>query len=209
MKLNEIPLNTIVELNFDYMDERFTVSAAVLYIYMDTVYVSAVKCAGVTVSAKKLSNFSLSFKTEACSLFFDNLTPRSASYYGQNLYAIQSQQEAKLLMNDITFRLFIGTPVSAKIITGDNTKHVECILKNISMIGMDIICNMKLDEMSKIQISFCVNNNSKEILNGNIIHIQKFKNNDCYLYSCEFDEPNVIIGSYVAKRQAELSLEKE
>ncbi len=209
MKINEIPLNTIVELQFDYLDEQYSISAGVLYLYMDTVYVSAVKNSGVTIPAKKLKNIKLIYRAEACTYLFDYLTIRSTSYYGQNLYAIKSMQDAQILISGTSFRLFIGSPVCAKLLRGDSIKQSECILKSISMTSMEIICNKKLDEVTKIQISFRVNDYSNEILVGNIVQIQKFKNNDCFLYTCEFEEPNIIIGSYVARRQAELNLKQE
>jgi hypothetical protein len=200
MKLYDIPVNTLVELQFYYMDERHMVSSALLYKYADTVYVTAVKSAGKTIPAKKLKNFDLIYKNDAAVYSFSGLNPRSVSYSGQNLYALQTEQEAKPIGHRNAYRLLIGRPVTAKIIAAGSPRYISCILKDISMTGMGIISKVKIEEFAKIEISFSVNENSQETLTASIIHTREFRSGNGYLYGCEFDNPNEIIGKYIARR---------
>jgi hypothetical protein len=66
------------------------------------------------------------------------------------------------------------------------------------MVGMGILSNKKIEKESKIEISFRVNAESTETLVGNIIQVYEFKNGKGFFYGCEFDEPNEIIGRYIA-----------
>lgn len=209
MKLYELPINTLVELQFYYMNDRHMISSGLLYRYADTVYVTAVKSAGETLSAKKLKEFSLIYKSEAAIYSFSDIKPRSVSYCGQNLYAIQTDQDAKLVDHRNAYRLFIGAKITAKLTSNGKTKQMDCILKDISMTGMGIVSMSKLDEMTKIEISFSVNDNTHEILVASIVHSRQFRSGNGYLYGCEFDVPNVIIGNYVARRQEQLKRNTE
>lgn len=204
MKLSDIPINTLVELQFIYLEEKHMISAGLLYRYSDTVYVTGVKSAGETITAKRLRNFSLIYKTDAGIYSFSNLNPRSVSYCGQNLYAIQSDQEAHCINHRNAFRLFIGAPVCVKIAENGAIRYLDCILKDISMTGMGIVSNTKIEEFAKIEISFRVNENSQEKLIASIIHSREFRSGNGYLYGCEFDAPNEIIGKYILKRQAQM-----
>jgi hypothetical protein len=55
-------VNTLVELQFDYMGEKHKVSTGLLYKVADTVYVSAIKGAGRILPAAKLKNVDLVYK---------------------------------------------------------------------------------------------------------------------------------------------------
>lgn len=209
MKLYEIPINTLVELQFFYLEERHMISAGLLYKYADTVYVSAVKTAGKTISAKKLRDFKVYYKTDASVYSFTNLSPRSISYNGQNLYAIQTSQDARLIKRLTAYRLFIGAPICARITSEGVTRQINCILKDISMTGMGILSLKKIDEHAKIEISFRVRENQPEVLTASITHSREFKSGNGYLYGCEFDVPNESIGNYVMRRRAQLSEDDE
>lgn len=204
MKLYELPVNTLIELQFIYLDEKHKISAGLLYKYADTVYVSAVKSAGKTISAKKLREFKIYFKTDVSVYSFSDLNPRSISYNGQNLYAIQTNQEAKLIKQQTAYRLFVGAPVCAKVTSQGVTKQVNCILKDISMTGMGILSLKKIDEDAKLEISFRTNDSQPEVLTANITHTREFKSGNGYMYGCEFDVPNEIIGKYITNRRAQL-----
>jgi PilZ domain. len=208
MKLYEIPVNTLVELQFDYLQEKHMVSSGLLYRYSDTVYVSAVKSAGVTIEAKKLKEFSLIYKSDAAVYSFRDLKPRLVSYCGQKLYAIQTEQEASLDQRS-EYRLFVGSPVTAKITSNGKTKQIECILKDISMTGMGIVSNIKLEEYAKIEITFQISNHSQETLVASIIYSREFRSGSAYLYGCELDVPNDTIGNYVARQRAKIAKEEE
>lgn len=209
MKLCEVPINTLVELQFYYLNEKHMVSAALLYKYAETVYVSGVRSAGETVNAKKLRNFNLIYKTDAGVYTFSDLNPRSISYNGQNLYAVPGDQEARLVNHRNAFRLFIGTPVSVKITVNSTTKRMDCILKDISMTGMGIISLNKIEEFAKIEVTFRVNEATDEKLVASIVHSREFKSGNGYLYGCEFDVPNEIIGKYIARRQQLMAVNDE
>jgi c-di-GMP-binding flagellar brake protein YcgR len=201
MKLYEIPVNTLVELQFYYFDERHMVSSALLYEYTDSVYISAVKSAGKTIPAKKFKHFSLIYKTDMAIYVFTNLKPRNVSYNGQNLYAITTEQEAQVVNHRNAYRLFIGAPVTAKIITENNTRLINCILKDISMTGMGIVSKVKIEDFAKIEITFRVHESSQEKLIASILHTREFRSGNGYMYGCEFDTPNETIGNYIARRQ--------
>ncbi len=208
MKLYEIPVNTLVELQFSYLHEKHMVSSGLLYKYADTVYVSAVKSAGVTIEAKKLKEFSLIYKSDAAVYSFHDLSPRLVSYCGQKLYAIQTEQEASLDHRS-DFRLFIGSPVTAKITSNGKTRQIDCVLKDISMTGMGIVSNIKIEEYAKIEISFQINNETQETLVASIVYAREFRSGSAYLYGCELDVPNDKIGSYVARQRAKIEREEE
>lgn len=59
MKLSEIPLNTLVELHFNYLGFNHKVKAGLFYKNDKTVYVSAIKNAGKTIPASKLKDVAL------------------------------------------------------------------------------------------------------------------------------------------------------
>jgi|GEM_PF-3139407 hypothetical protein len=204
MKLYEIPVNTLVELQFFYIDEKYKISSGLLYRIADTVYVSAVKTAGKTISAKRLLNFTLIYKADGSIYSFTGLNPRSISYNGQNLYAIQTNQDGKLISQRNATRLFLGAPVSAKITSEGAPRHLHCILKDISMTGMCIVSLSPIDETSKIEISFRANESAAETLIASITSTREFRSGNGFLYGCEFEAPNQIIGKYIEKRHAQL-----
>lgn len=209
MKLIDIPGNTLVELQFEYLGEKQKVSSGILYRYSDTIYVSAIKNSGEIISAKKVKNFSLVYKTEIGDYPFTELIPRSVSYNGQNLYALQSEQDVQLVKLKNPLFLFVGVPVSAKIISGDKSKYTNCVLKDISMVSMRLLSLNKINLSDKVEISFRINEKDREILTGRIIYTYELKNGKGFLYECEFDEPNEIIGRYVTKRLAEIKMDVE
>ena len=198
MKLLEIPINTLVELQFYYMGERFKVGVGLLYKNAKAVYVSAIKNAGKTIPATHLFHVHLTYKTNEGLYIFKNVGLRSMSYNGQKLYVVQSDNEALIVDYRKTYRLYIGKNINAKIITESHTESLRCILKDISMNGMGILSNNQIDQKAKIEISFRVNKNNKETLTGMIIRVDEFKNGTGYLYACEFTEPNDTIGKFVA-----------
>jgi hypothetical protein len=206
MKLSEIPVNTVVELQFDYMGEKQKVNSGLLYKYSESVYVSAIKSAGEIIPAKKLKNFCIALKTGTGVYNFKNLNPRSVSFSGQNLYAVSSDQEANLERDKNANRLFVGVPISAKIITDKSTRYFNGMLKDISVNGMGILSIGRIEDSARIEVRFRVNADTIETLTGNIINSHELKNGKGYLYGCEFDEPNEIIGKYVARQQTELEL---
>lgn len=198
MKLIEIPLNSVVELQFYYMGERHKVGVGLLYKNAKAVYVSAIKNAGKTIPSTQLYTVFLTYKTNEGLYIFKNVALRSISYNGQKLYVVQSDMEALIVDYRKSYRLYLGKNISAKVITGDQAESIHCILKDISMSGMWILSNLQIDLTAKIEIGFRVNKNNKETLVGNITHVDEFKNGTGYLYTCEFSEPNDTIGKYVA-----------
>ncbi|MBP1754657.1 MAG: PilZ domain [Firmicutes bacterium] len=198
MKLLEIPINTLVELQFYYMGERFKVGVGLLYKNAKAVYVSAIKNAGKTIPATHLFHVHLTYKTNEGLYIFKNVGLRSMSYNGQKLYVVQSDNEALIVDYRKSYRLYIGKNINAKIITESHTESLRCILKDISMNGMGILSNNQIDQKAKIEISFRVNKNNKETLTGMIIRVDEFKNGTGYQYACEFTEPNDTIGKFVA-----------
>jgi hypothetical protein len=198
MKLIEIPLNTVVELQFYYMGERHKVGVGLLYKNAKAVYVSAIKNAGKTIPATHLYTVFLTYKTNEGLYIFKNVALRSISYNGQKLYVVQSDQQALIVDYRKSYRLYLGKNISAKVIVGDKSESLQCILKDISMSGMWILSNLQIDQTAKIEIGFRVNKNKKETLIGHITHVDEFKNGTGYLYACEFLEPNDTIGKYVA-----------
>ncbi len=206
MKLFEMPVNTLVELRFNYIGANHRVKAGLLYKSARAVYVSAIKNAGKTIPAIKLKNIALIYKTEGCLFLFKDLALRSVSFNGQNLYVIQTDQEAIRLNNKNAYRLFIGTRISARIILPgeDGANYISCILKDICVNGMGILSREEINKDAKIEISFRTNEDENQTLIGNIIHAHEFTNSRGFLYGCEFDEPNDIIGKYVARKQEEI-----
>ncbi len=204
MKLYEIPVNTIVELNFEYLGDRHKVSTGLLYKITNTIYVSAIKDLGFSIPAKKLKSLSLIYKTETGVHTFRELSSRSISFNGQNLYALHSEQNADISDHIGAYRLYIGEPVTAKIILNEKSYSASCILKDISMTGMGIVCSQKIPELARIEISVRINEHRIERISGNIIHIDELKSGIGCLYGCEFDEPNEIIGKYVVRQHEQL-----
>lgn len=198
MKLIEVPINTLVELQFYYMGERHKVGVGLLYKNTKAVYVSAIKNAGKTVPATHLFNVHLCYKTNEGLYIFKNVNLRSISYNGQKLYVVQTDQEALIVDYRKAYRLYLGKNVSAKVIKEEQTESIHCILKDISMSGMGILSNILIDSSSRIEIGFRVNKNKKETLVGNITRVDEYKNGTGYLYACEFIEPNDTIGRFVA-----------
>ena len=198
MKLIEIPLNSVVELQFYYMGERHKVGVGLFYKNTRAVYVSAIKNAGKTIPATQLYTVFLTYKTNEGLYIFRNVALRSISYNGQKLYVVQSELEALIVDYRKSYRLYLGKNISAKVNSGDQAETIHCILKDISMSGMWILSNLQIDQTAKIEIGFRVNKNKKETLVGNITHIDEYKNGTGYLYTCEFLEPNDTIGKYVA-----------
>lgn len=191
MKLFEIPVNTLVELRFNYMGFNRKVRAVLLYKNAKTVYVSAIKSAGKTVPATKLKGVALIYKTDAGMYLFKELAIRSISYNGQNLYVLQTEQEGQRVILKNASRMFIGAPVVARINT-DNasvTNYLNCILKDIGMDGMSIMSSKKIDNYAKIEISFRVNDNSYETLVGTIIREYEFKNGKGFFMDVNLRNP--------------------
>lgn len=209
MKLVDIPVNTVVELQFEYLGEMQKVNSGILYKYSDTVYVSAIKSSGEIISAKKIKNFGLVYKTEVGDFPFMDLMPRSVSYCGQNLYAIQSDKEVQMVKLKKAARLLMGVPVSAKIKTEDKSRYINCVLKDISMVSMRLLSITKIEEADKVEISFLVNDKDVETLSGSIIYSYERQNGKGFLYEIEFDGPNEIIGRYVTKQLAEMGTEED
>jgi hypothetical protein len=202
MKLFEIPVNTLVELRFNYQGVNRKVRAALLYKNVKTVYVSAIKSAGKTIPAIKLKSVALIYKTDAGMYLFKELAIRSISYNSQNLYVLQTEQEGQRVTLKNASRIFLGAHVAARIIMDDGeANYLNCILKDIGMDGMSIMSSKKINNLAKIEISFRVNENSSEILVGKIIREYEFKNGNGFFYGCEFEVPNEIIGKYVARKQ--------
>lgn len=208
MKLNEMTINSIVELQFNYMREKHKVISVLLYKITGTVYVSAIKSAGEVLPAKRLKNFCLVYKTESGVYTYTNLSPRSISYNGQNLYALESDQDAPIVNHRNAYRLFVGVPITAKITSDGTTMCCNFFLKDISMTGMGILGIHRFDKFAKIEISFRVNDNTMETLIGSIIHTYELKNGKGFLYGCEFDEPSETIGKYVTNQLAIMELNK-
>ncbi len=198
MKLIEVPINTLVELQFYYMGERHKVGVGLLYKNGKAVYVSAIKNAGKTIPASHLYNVYLTYKTNEGLYIFKNVTLRSISYNGQKLYVVQTDMEALIIDYRRSYRLYLGKNVSARIIKEDQADNINCILRDISMTGMGILSNIQIDPSAKIEIGFRVNKNKKETLVGSILRVDEFKNGSGYLYACEFLEPNDTIGKFVA-----------
>jgi hypothetical protein len=209
MKLHQIPVNTLVELQFNYLGINYRVKSALLYKLDTTVYFSAIKSAGKTIPATKLKNIMLIYRENGNIFLFKELPLRSISYNGQKLYAIPSDIEAQKVKLKNTYRLFIGAPIAARIILPDETnRNINCILKDISMVGMGIICREKIDQLSLIQISFRVNEETNEELVASINQEYEFKNGTGYFYSCEFKEPSETIGKFVARHYEKMSQTK-
>ncbi len=199
MKLIEIPVNTVVELRFYYMGIRYKVNTGLYYKYSESVYISALRAAGKTIPASKLRSVTLVYRYVEGMFTFHNVALRSLSLNGQKLYAVQSSQEAQIIKNSKSVRLHLGIQVIATIIWGDKKESLQCLLKDISATGMAILSNKKLDETAKIEISYKLNN-SNEVLVGNIVRINEINNGSGYLYGCEFEEANAVIGRYVLQK---------
>lgn len=209
MKVIEIPENTVVELKFYYMGNRYKVGVGLLYKYGNTVYVSALKSAGKTVPASKLKSANLVYRTEVGAYTFHNIGLRSLSLNGQKLYAVQTEHEAQIVNYRKAYRLYLGANIFAKVIKeNENEESLCCILKDISSTGMGILSRQRVDETAKIEVSFKLNNN-KETLVGRIARVDEFKNGTGYLYGCEFEEPNETIGKYVAKQVEKFTNQRE
>jgi hypothetical protein len=200
MKLIEVPINTLVELQFYYMGERHKIGLGLLYNNKKAVYVSAIKNAGKTIPASHLYNTHLIYKTNEGLYIFKNVALRSISYNNQKLYVVQTDQDALIVDYRKSYRLYLGKKVSVKIVKEEQFENVQCILKDISMNGMSILSHIPIDQAAKIEIGFRVNKNSKETLVGNIIRVEEFKNGTGFLYACEFDEPNDTLGKFVANQ---------
>ena len=203
MKLSEIPLNTVVELKFYYQGIRYNINVGLLYKYAETVYVSALKTAGKTVSATKLHSVNLIFRTEVGWYTFHNVALRSLSLNGQKLYAVSSEREAQEVGYRKTYRLYLGVKINARIVIGDEMESIRCILKDISATGMGILSNKKIDENARIEVGFRLKN-VNEVLVGAITRIDEFKNGTGFLYGCEFTEANETIGHYVNQQISKL-----
>lgn len=93
MKLSEIPPNTLVELQFDYMGFDYKINVGLLYKNANSVYISAIKNAGKTIPASKLKNVALVYKTDVGLYSFKDVTLSSLSCDGQNLYLVQTEYE--------------------------------------------------------------------------------------------------------------------
>jgi c-di-GMP-binding flagellar brake protein YcgR len=186
------------------MGIRYKVGVGLLYKYGNTVYVSALKSAGKTVPASKLRSVNLVYRTEVGAYTFHNIQLRSLSLNVQKLYAVQTEHEAQIVNHRKSYRLYLGANIFAKVIKeNENEESLQCILKDISSTGMGILSRNKVDETSRIEVSFKLNNN-KETLVGRIARVDEFKNGTGYLYGCEFDEPNETIGKYVAQQVEKL-----
>lgn len=205
MKLFELPVNTMIELQFDYLGGKHRLGLGLLYKMRNAIYISAIKNLGKTIPAVKLKNVNLIYKTDAGFYTFHNVMLRSISYNGQSLYAVHSDQDVQRVYQKNTNRLFIGTSIAAKVTTDQGSNNMHCILKDISSTGMGILSNKKIDKTAKIEISFRMNDNIIEKLSSNIMNTYEFKNGKGYYFECEFDEPNEIIGKYVAKQKEVMS----
>lgn len=205
MRLYDIPEVSLVELHFEYMGEFHKVKTILVYNLNQIVYVSAIKSAGHVIPAVKLKNVSLIYRTELGVYVFRKLLPKSIFYNGQNLYALSSEEDVVPKNNRKNLRLHVGVSISAKIYTTDGrVSNVQGILKDISMTGMSIIINRKLDRTAKIEISFSVNREKISKLMAHIIHMNEFTTGSGYIYGCEFDIPNETIGRYVVKKYIEM-----
>jgi hypothetical protein len=202
MKLIEIPVSSLVELQFDFLGAKHKISVGLFYKNADAVYISAIKNMGNTIPASKLKNIDLIYKTDTGVFLFRGVMLSSITVEGQKMYSVVSGQDTPQLNHRNAYRLFIGANVAAKLILPDGCAYINCLLKDISMTGMSLLSNKKIDKLSKIEISFRVND-KMEVLIGNIIHVYEFKNGKGFLYGCEFDEPNVTIGKYVERQQEE------
>ncbi len=210
MKLLQIPINTLAELQFNYMGINYRVKSALLYKVGTSAYFSAIRSGGKTIPATMLKNAMLIYRADGDIYLFKELPLRSTSYNGQKLYAMPSELEAQKVKLKNAYRLFVGAPIAARIMLPDETnRSFNCILKDISMVGMGIICREKIDQLARIQISFRVNEEKNEDLTGTIRQEYEFKNGTGYFYSCEFEEPSEIIGKFVAKRVEKMSKTKE
>jgi len=171
------------------------------------VYVSAVKNAGKTVPASKLKNAALIYKSGAGMYVFKNVALRSISFNGQNLYVVQTDQEAEKVVLRNPSRLYVGAHVSARIIIDneESAYYMNYILKDISMTDMGILSSKKIDQDSKIEISFRVNENDIERLVGKITRVNEFKNATGFLYGCDFEKPNDTIGKFVARKLQQIN----
>ncbi len=197
MKLIELPVNTLVELQFYFAGKRYRVGVGLLYKGTKAVYVSAIKNAGKTVPAAYLYNVHLIYRTPMGLYIFKKVALRSISYNGQKLYAVQTENEAYIVDHRKAYRIYIGKNISAKVITEGKTESIRCILKDISMSDMGILYHVQLEPSAQIEISFRVNQNDKETLLGTIVRVEEYKNGSGYLYICEFTEPNETIGKFV------------
>ena len=170
-------------------------------------YVSAVKNAGKTVPASKLKNAALIYKSGAGMYVFKNVALRSISFNGQNLYVVQTDQEAEKVVLRNPSRLYVGAHVSARIIIDneESAYYMNYILKDISMTDMGILSSKKIDQDSKIEISFRVNENDIERLVGKITRVNEFKNATGFLYGCDFEKPNDTIGKFVARKLQQIN----
>ncbi len=206
MKLLQIPVNTLVELQFNYRGVNYRVKSALLYKLDATMYFSAVRGGGKSIPAAKLKDVILIYRVDGDIYLFKELPLRSTSYNGQKLYAIPSGQEAKKVRVKNTYRLFVGAPIATKLLYPDDTqRYINCILKDISMTGMSLISRDSIDELARVQIAFLVNEDKREELIGSIVRSYEFKNGTGFFYSCEFDEPSETIGKFVAKQYEKMN----
>jgi hypothetical protein len=210
MKIYELPINTLIELHFDYMGGTHKLNLGLFYKIAKTIYISAIKHAGVAIPAVKLKNISLVYKSAIGRYIFKDIAMRSISYNGQNLYAIQSEQDAYIINQRSKERLLMGVYISTKITSPDGTEsYIQCLLKDIGMTGMGIMSHQRFEKSSKIEISFRTNQNDSESLVGSIIYIHEFANGKGFFYGCEFEKPNETIGKYVANQKQKYQDQKE
>lgn len=211
MKIYDIPEVSLVEIQFEYMGETHKVKTVLVYKVNQTVYVSAIKSAAYIIPATKLKSVALIYRTELGVYSFRNLVPRSISYNGQHLYAMNTEEDAVLMNHRKDLRLYVGVSITAKVFNADGgVSNLYGVLRDISMTGMGIISNQKVDRMSKIEISFRVNRDKTIKLKGSIIHMNEFTTGKGFIYGCDFDEPNETIGRYVVKKYVQRnSLQQE
>ena len=206
MKLYDISEMTIVELQFDYMGETHKVKTVLVYKVNQTVYVSAMKSLAYIIPAAKLKNVALIYRTELGIYSFHKLMPRSISYNGQHLYALNTEDDAIHINHRKDLLLYVGVSITAKVLHPDGGEYnLYGVLRDISMTGMGIISNQKVDRVSKIEISIRVNQERTVKLKGRIIYIEEFTSGNGYLYGCDFDEPNETIGRYVIKKYMQMN----
>lgn len=204
MKIGNIPLNTDIEIVFEYMSKEYCMKIQIQINNTENIFIPAILNNGKPIKPHELKNVKIIYKEPNGVYTFTDIELKAVLYSGANLYEIRNDYEVARVNHRDAFRVFVGDPINFKIIRGDNITTTSGILKDISLTGMGIISNFKIEGAALIELIFVTDEGKKIKLRGNIIRVNELEHNRGFLYGCKFiDKNDSSLGKCLLKRQIE------
>lgn len=202
MQIDGLVKGGIIELEVKYNGRTITFRSTIEFIIENSVLIKPITVNEQTVGFSEKCTINFVYILDGKIYLWENTIVKYVKYEGLLFHKIELTGSGKPFNRRNYYRIYIGEDMPLYINTANGPTAISVLVKDLSESGVAFITKEEFDLERTIRLK--LKDNSAIInLSGVIVRKEFLTNLNSYLYGCKFNDKNIKLGKYIAKRQGE------